>query len=546
MEHPAGKSDDGPLPVDFEEPPPEAGVPRQPHHLRRRAARLPRPRRRAGADRSWPASCGVPPRQERPPPAGPATVAGPLFGRLAGYEDVNDAERLATTCDARGDRSRRAPARRPPRPAKSAASRPWFDRRQSSRLRRPARAWINRSMRAGHEPDRARPQQRSVSETHGAKRAAPATRLRLHLLPPAVRVQPVQRPGTLCAAAGNVPSAADALARGPGARGGCAYRRRSKRRYFPGRCCLRRSGNLQRSWKHQGLRFHDPAAGNAVLQASIGWLLNRADGVDRRQVRRYHASFACRAGRRSTAAPCRGQGQWHPGELYPPSASSVARLDVTDMARPAERSITFSIQRGTADAHQRRARKHPSPGPGRSLPPLHRGAVRLPSCHLAKPTISATSCAALGDRPTKSSRSSMTTLAQRLVADRRRIVRHADRSPSKWPRSSSLAACFGGSWPPLRRYVVAADAGSAPRRPASMSTGTQSRSAASWSRDRAVLAHHRSASGASHRSVGKSLPRGAVASIRSEPAKPRAISGRCHCMARGRCSRMLRPPRSRA
>ena len=95
MEHPAGESDDG-RPAGRFRPRLRLRVPRQPHHLRRRAARLPRPRRCARADRSG-----------RWHPVGSAAAAGTpaiclagllrqsVFGRLAGYEDVNDADRLA-------------------------------------------------------------------------------------------------------------------------------------------------------------------------------------------------------------------------------------------------------------------------------------------------------------------------------------------------------------------------------------------------------------------------------------------------------------------
>jgi hypothetical protein len=40
------------------------------------------------------------------------------------------------------------------------------------------------------------------------------------------------------------------------------------------------------------------------------------------------------------AAPCRGQIEWHPGELYP-----RVGFIVTNLARPAERAVAFYNQR---------------------------------------------------------------------------------------------------------------------------------------------------------------------------------------------------------
>jgi hypothetical protein len=61
---------------------------------------------------------------------------------------------------------------------------------------------------------------------------------------------------------------------------------------------------------------------NQVLQNRIGYLLKRPVGRQPSEVRRYYANFTYQAG--SWAKPRRviAKVEWHPGELYPGSASS--------------------------------------------------------------------------------------------------------------------------------------------------------------------------------------------------------------------------------
>jgi len=48
--------------------------------------------------------------------------------------------------------------------------------------------------------------------------------------------------------------------------------------------------------------------------------------------------------REQQTAPRRGQGRWHPGELYP-----RVGFIITSLVRPAERVVGFYNQRGTAE-----------------------------------------------------------------------------------------------------------------------------------------------------------------------------------------------------
>ena len=122
MEHPAGEADDGSLRVDF-----DRRLKLEFHGTVTSDAGLLAYRELDDAlgltDLAGAASARLPPRQEHPPPAD-ALLRQSVFSRLAGYEDVNDAERLAhdpamrAVVDRAGLDVRRLP------PARWAASRP--------------------------------------------------------------------------------------------------------------------------------------------------------------------------------------------------------------------------------------------------------------------------------------------------------------------------------------------------------------------------------------------------------------------------------------
>ena len=83
---------------------------------------------------------------------------------------------------------------------------------------------------------------------------------------------------------------------------------------------------------------------NRVLQDKIGYLLKRPVGRPPHEVRRYYASFTYQA--QSWTKPRRivAKVEWHPGELYP-----RVGFIVTNLARPAKRVVAFYNQRGTAE-----------------------------------------------------------------------------------------------------------------------------------------------------------------------------------------------------
>ena len=83
---------------------------------------------------------------------------------------------------------------------------------------------------------------------------------------------------------------------------------------------------------------------NRVLQQSIAHLLRRPVGRPPKEVRRYHASFSYKAQSWSKSRRVVAKVEWHPGELYP-----RVGFIVTNLSRPAERVTKFYNQRGTAE-----------------------------------------------------------------------------------------------------------------------------------------------------------------------------------------------------
>ncbi|MPZ59657.1 MAG: IS1380 family transposase [Rhizobiales bacterium] len=83
---------------------------------------------------------------------------------------------------------------------------------------------------------------------------------------------------------------------------------------------------------------------NRVLQESIAHLLRRPVGRPPNDVRRYYASFSYQAGSWDRKRRVVAKVEWHPGELYP-----RVGFIVTNLSRPAERIVAFYNRRGTAE-----------------------------------------------------------------------------------------------------------------------------------------------------------------------------------------------------
>src|SRR4051795_9783334 len=86
---------------------------------------------------------------------------------------------------------------------------------------------------------------------------------------------------------------------------------------------------------------------NQVLQDKIGYLLKRPVGRPPHEVRRYYASFRYQAQSWRKPRHVVAKVEWHPGELYP-----QVGFIVTNLARSAEGTVTFYNRRGTCDICQ--------------------------------------------------------------------------------------------------------------------------------------------------------------------------------------------------
>jgi len=259
-----------------------------------------------------------------------------VFGRLAGYEDVNDADRLCRDPAMRWVVGGKAPMDR-------AASASQMGRFETEWLARPENLaaladlpgqWVD----AVHK----RRQPRVVvldmdsSESPDLRRTG-RQRLqwafRLHLLSSAVRVQPAWRSGAVRPALGQRAQRRQ-LARSAGA-GGRPLPWHCEAVLFPRRCGLR-NPEIYEFLEAEGMGYAIRLPANRVLQDKIGYLLKRPVGRPPQEVRRYYASFRYQAGSWTKPRRVVAKVEWHPGELYP-----RVGFIVTNLARPVERLRRF-------------------------------------------------------------------------------------------------------------------------------------------------------------------------------------------------------------
>src|SRR5919205_522430 len=121
------------------------------------------------------------------------------------------------------------------------------------------------------------------------------------------------------------------------------YRTGTKRRYFRADAAFA-SPEVYLFLEAEGYGYAIRLPANAVLQRSIGHLLKRPVGRPPHEVRRYYASFRYQAQSWNCSRRVVAKVEWHPGELYP----RVGFL-VTNLCRPPERVVAFYNQRGTAE-----------------------------------------------------------------------------------------------------------------------------------------------------------------------------------------------------
>jgi len=128
------------------------------------------------------------------------------------------------------------------------------------------------------------------------------------------------------------------------------YRERNLRRYFRGDAAFALP-DLYEYLEAEGFLYAIRLPKNQILQESIGYLLTRPVGRPPNHVLRFHASFSYQAGSWDRKRRVVAKVEWHPGELVP-----RVGFIVTNLSRPAERVVAFYNQRGKAEQYIKEGR----------------------------------------------------------------------------------------------------------------------------------------------------------------------------------------------
>jgi hypothetical protein len=116
-----------------------------------------------------------------------------------------------------------------------------------------------------------------------------------------------------------------------------------KRLYFRGDAAFA-NPEMYEFLEAEGIGYTIRLPANSILQDRIGYLLKRPVGRPPHEIRRYYARFSYQAQSWKKARRVVAKVEWHPDELYP-----RVGFIVTNLARPAERVVAFYNQRGTCE-----------------------------------------------------------------------------------------------------------------------------------------------------------------------------------------------------
>ena len=338
-----------------------------------------------------------------------------IYGRLAGYEDVNDAERLGRDPAMRWIVGGQAVER-------GGASTSQMGRFETELLATDdnlaaladlSGAWIDRVHRRRPPKIVVLDMDSSVSPTYGEQEG---TAYNGHFACTCYHPLFVfnqfgdlerckLRPGNVHSADGWRDVLEPVVAR---------YRNRGLRRYFRADAAFA-NPEVYEFLEGEGYKYAIRLPANAVLQESIGHLLKRPVGRPRVEVRRYYANFSYRAQSWKTSRRVVAKVEWHPGELYP-----RVGFIVTNLARSAERVLVFYNQRSTAEQWIKEG-KNAIKWTRLSCTKFRHNAVRLQLHALAYNFANFMRTLAL---PETVEQWSLTTLRDKLVKIGAKIVRH--------------------------------------------------------------------------------------------------------------------------
>jgi len=162
------------------------------------------------------------------------------------------------------------------------------------------------------------------------------------------------------------------------------YRDKLLRRHFRGDAAIPLPG-ISDFLESEGFTYAIRLPANKMPQDSIAHLLKHPIGRLPTDVRRYHANFSCQAASWTKPRRVVSKVEWHPGELYP-----RVGFTVTNLSRPAKRVVASTINVARRNSTSREART-PSSGPGYRA--RSSATTRVGSRSTRSPIISATSCA---------------------------------------------------------------------------------------------------------------------------------------------------------
>ena len=214
------------------------------------------------------------------------------------------------------------------------------------------------------------------------------------------------------------------------------YRDGTKRRFFRGDAAFALP-DLYDYLEAEGYKYTIRLKANAVLEGHIALLLKRPVGRPPMQVQRFHASFGYQAGSWSRKRRVVAKVEWHPGELYP-----RVGFIVTKLTRPANRIVAFYNQRGTAEQWIKEG-KNAVKWTRLSCRTMAANAVRL---QLHAPAYNMANFLRTLALPEPMQTWSLTTLCEKLVKISAKVVTHADTQSSRWPKSPYRVTCSGLSW----------------------------------------------------------------------------------------------------
>ena len=121
------------------------------------------------------------------------------------------------------------------------------------------------------------------------------------------------------------------------------YRERDLRRYFRGDAAFA-SPDIYEFLETEGYKYTIRLKANAILQDRIDSLLTRPVGRPPHHVVRTYASFSYQAGSWDRKRRVVAKVEWHPGELYP-----RVGFIVTNLSRQAVKVVAFYNMRGTCE-----------------------------------------------------------------------------------------------------------------------------------------------------------------------------------------------------